>query len=115
MQYLGASPIYRLLIRDKVFLNPAAEPLSRASAATALSRTDPSFATYALIVALEPNIAAQVFATTIRGYVSQMMAQNKLDAPARFLLRDVILNYKKNVRNEEQRKIIDETLELLEL
>lgn len=114
VQYLGTSPAYRLLVRDKVFLSSAADPLSRAAAATVLSQYDPAFGTYALIVTLDPNLPEQVFANTLRGYVSQTMAQGKLDASRRFLLREAILNYEKKLGNGQPLKILDETLKLIE-
>jgi hypothetical protein len=114
VQYLGASPAYRAAIRDKVFFDSAANPLPRAAAATVLSQHDPAFATYALIVTLDPNIAAPVFVNTVRGYIAQMMQGHRLDAPARFLLRDIILNYEKKLRDDESLRILDETLKLME-
>jgi hypothetical protein len=113
VQLLGAHPDYQLAIREKVFFNPAADPTVRAVAATVLSQHDPKFVKYALLVTLDPKIPAQVFANTVKGYVSQTMAAGKLDANERFLVRDAIHNYQKNSTDVQSLKALREALQIM--
>jgi hypothetical protein len=113
VQYLGASRSYQLIIREKVFFDPEADPEARAAAATVLSEHDPTFASYALVAVLDPKVPALVFASIVKGYVHQTIEAGTLDASKRFLVERAIRNYEERLGDAAPLKELNEALGIM--
>ena len=81
VSYLGAYPAYQARIRDDIFRNPKKSDMLRAQAARTLKTYDSKFESYALAVTSDPNIAPQLYAETIKGYVDNVQSKGKTIEP----------------------------------
>ncbi|ARP67092.1 MULTISPECIES: HEAT repeat domain-containing protein [Mesorhizobium] len=89
---LGSIPGDRPLIRNKIFLNDQAEPALRAAAAQVLGQYDPTFTSYALTVATDPNTPSLVYAAAVRNYAQSAESAGKLDAAQWAALKRALQN-----------------------
>jgi hypothetical protein len=107
---LSMHPTFRRLVRNKIFFDTGASSETRAAAASALGQSDPSFSTYALVVALEPELPDLVLAATVRGFIVQRKERGTLDGTVSAALRRTIEARRSKVTNPEAAKIFEETL-----
>ena len=79
--YLATYPAYQSLVKERVFINSAASPLARATAARALSQYDAAYTSYAPAVARDQNAPEVVVQSVIEGVVRNVQIKlqtNKL-------------------------------------
>jgi hypothetical protein len=91
--YLGFFPEYQEQIRTTYFANRDASVETRAAAAETLSKYDPRFPEYALVVTNEEGVDPLIFSTSLEGYVDVLTKQRRLDAQSAEILKDEVVRF----------------------
>lgn len=97
--YLGGNPQYQAQIRDSILFDPSLDASIRSAAAEILSRYDPNYQNYALILTLDPSIPPPLYTTVVESYVDSLQADNSLNSANARVLRTAIENYQ--IQNPE--------------
>jgi hypothetical protein len=75
--YLAKESAHQKYIRDKIFLNVATPDQVRAAAATALSKSDPQFNSYALTVIADPKVPTEIYTAVMSGALTKTPASDE--------------------------------------
>jgi hypothetical protein len=77
VSYLAKEPEHQQYIRNKIFLNEGTPSEIRAAAATALSRSDPQFNSYALTVIADPKVPTDVYTAVMSDVIKKTPASDE--------------------------------------
>lgn len=92
IEYLGFYPKYQDMIKTEYFVNPSAPADLRAEAASTLSKNDPRYPEYALVVA-SPTTDPLVYEASVSGYVNAMSEKGTLDPQSAKILNAKISEF----------------------